>query len=394
MITFAYMLEIIARTLPLIVCVLWAIILVADWYEQRIVAKLKLGAFMAVAATLYFGHGVFFNSLYGLMPLADTLYCAANLAVFPMFYLYIKDVTEVQKHPSLQVVYLLPAMVAGCAVGTLYGMMSEEERSTFVMTYLYGSATEGLHGTMLASAYVHVAARVVFALMIPPILISGYRRINAYNREVERNFADVDDKEIYMAKSLLTLFVVASVVSFIANMIGREYFLGSVWAMIVPSLTFSTLLFMLGYAGHRLNFSVEEVMREMASCDTAKEAEQEESAKNADNIEVLRTRLEQLMKEERIYLQPDLKVSDVARRLGTNREYVYQAINVRMGVSFSDYINRMRVEFAKGLLKENPDMPTVELFMRSGFNSQASFYRNFKQMTGMSPLQYANSPEN
>lgn len=142
MITFASMLEIIVRTLPLIVCVLWAIILMTDWHKQRIVAKLKLSAFMAVSATLYFGHGVFFNGLYELMPLADTLYCTANLAVFPVFYLYIKDVTEVQKHPLRQLLYLLPAIVIGCVVGALYVMMSTEETTAFIATYLYGSSVK------------------------------------------------------------------------------------------------------------------------------------------------------------------------------------------------------------------------------------------------------------
>ena len=388
MITFASMLEIIVRTLPLIVCVLWAIILMTDWHKQRIVAKLKLSAFMAVSATLYFGHGVFFNGLYELMPLADTLYCTANLAVFPVFYLYIKDVTEVQKHPLRQLLYLLPAIVIGCVVGALYVMMSTEETTAFIATYLYGSSVKGLHGVALASAYVHVAARVIFALQIPPILFFGYKRINAYDREVERNFADVDDKKMYMAKSLLAFFVVASIVSFIANLIGRERFVGSAWAVIVPSLTFSTLLFLLGYAGHRLNFSVEKVMMEVENSPLEG---QEIAEENLDFIDNLHKKLELLVEEGRIYLQPDLRVSDVARQLGTNREYVYQAINVRMGISFSDYINSKRVEYAKKLLRENPDMSSDELFARSGFNSSASFYRNFKQLTGMSPRQFVNS---
>lgn len=388
MITFASMLEIIVRTLPLIVCVLWAIILMADGHKQRIVAKMKLSAFMAVSAILYFGHGVFFNGLYELMPLADTLYCTANLAVFPVFYLYIKDVTEVQKHPLRQLLYLLPAIVIGCVVGALYVMMSTEETTAFIATYLYGSSVKGLHGVALASAYVHVAARVIFALQIPPILFFGYKRINAYNREVERNFADVDDKKMYMAKSLLAFFVVASIVSFIANLIGRERFVGSAWAVIIPSLTFSTLLFLLGYAGHRLNFSVEKVMMEVENSPLEG---QEIAEENLDFIDNLRKKLELLVEEERIYLQPDLRVSDVARQLGTNREYVYQAINVRMGISFSDYINSKRVEYAKELLRENPDMSSDELFARSGFNSSASFYRNFKQLTGMSPRQFVNS---
>ena len=57
-------------------------------------------------------------------------------------------------------------------------------------------------------------------------------------------------------------------------------------------------------------------------------------------------------------------------------------------MSFSEYINRLRVDFAAQLMDENSKMPANELALRSGFSSVASFYRNFKLYKGCPPLNY------
>ena len=94
-------------------------------------------------------------------------------------------------------------------------------------------------------------------------------------------------------------------------------------------------------------------------------------------------------------MQQDLKINDIAKLLRTNRDYIYQAINVRMGMSFSEYINRLRVNYATQLMKDTPEMSTNEVAFRSGFSSLASFYRNFKTYQNCPPLTYkrVNTPQ-
>ena len=94
------------------------------------------------------------------------------------------------------------------------------------------------------------------------------------------------------------------------------------------------------------------------------------------------------MKEERLFLQNDLKISDLSLRLGSNRNYIYNAINVEMGVNFSDYINRQRIEYAAMMMGEHPELPINELYMKTGFSSSSSFYRNFRHYMGCTPKEY------
>ena len=49
-----------------------------------------------------------------------------------------------------------------------------------------------------------------------------------------------------------------------------------------------------------------------------------------------------------------------------------------MGISFSEYINRMRIEYASMLIAQHPEKSLSEIAEQSGFTSSTSFYRNFK----------------
>jgi len=55
-------------------------------------------------------------------------------------------------------------------------------------------------------------------------------------------------------------------------------------------------------------------------------------------------------------------------------------------MSFSDYINNYRIEYAKSLLsKQNNTLSLIEISEQSGFTNEVSFYRNFKKITGTTP---------
>lgn len=102
----------------------------------------------------------------------------------------------------------------------------------------------------------------------------------------------------------------------------------------------------------------------------------------------LMARICQLMDDERLYLRSDLKVQDVAVRLGTNSSYVSECINSTPGQTFSLFINAYRVRHAQQLLSQQPDMKTASIATASGFSSEASFFRNFKAIAGMTPREW------
>ena len=76
------------------------------------------------------------------------------------------------------------------------------------------------------------------------------------------------------------------------------------------------------------------------------------------------------------------------RRLATNRTYISAIIKSLSGDSFSALVNGYRIRYAQKLMKEHPDMSITEIAAESGFSSRSAFYRNFKDITGMSPAQW------
>lgn len=87
------------------------------------------------------------------------------------------------------------------------------------------------------------------------------------------------------------------------------------------------------------------------------------------------------------YLSPKLTLPEVAEKLKTNPQRLSQVINEKSHMSFSDYLNYMRVEEAKKLLSgDKYENFTIDAIAHeSGFNSKSPFYKSFKKFTGMTP---------
>lgn len=102
----------------------------------------------------------------------------------------------------------------------------------------------------------------------------------------------------------------------------------------------------------------------------------------------LMARISELMGKERLYLNPELKVGDVADALGVSRNAVSVCINSHQGCSFSQYVNDYRLQHAKRLLSETPDMKISAVGLESGFANERTFFRAFKSATDMTPKEW------
>ena len=94
------------------------------------------------------------------------------------------------------------------------------------------------------------------------------------------------------------------------------------------------------------------------------------------------------MENQRLYQNNDLKLSDLAAVLGTNRRFISDCINSQQGCSFTQYVNNYRIEHAKRLLRQNPDKKITDVYIESGFANEGSFFRTFKAVTGMTPKEW------
>lgn len=375
------MISLIFSSLPMFACGFWAILIGCTLYfDGRNRGHLMLLLFMVTASLLYAGHCAFLNHFYSDMPVLDSLYSFANLAVYPLFYVYIVSMTSPESQLRHTWLYFIPSAVIGIMVSVIYIMMSPQELDSFVRIISYNEDFGSGTGLCKMMGYTRLAAKAVFAIEVVAVLIAGSLKITAYNKSIEAYYADTEGKKLTAFQWYMYLFTACSLASIIFNFIGRSRFDSSAWMMAIPSLLFSSLLFGLGFIGFRQSFTIDHFEQEESADEIIPE-----SAPASKQEKPLIERIEEVVTKRQLYLRHNLKISDVAAELCTNRLYVSTAINEEMGISFSDYINRKRVNYAIHLMSVNPQLTIYEIADLSGFSSDKSFYRNFKNITGKSP---------
>ena len=96
----------------------------------------------------------------------------------------------------------------------------------------------------------------------------------------------------------------------------------------------------------------------------------------------------QLMEQQRLYLNSELKVADIAELAGTSSRNVSDCIKAARGCSFSQFVNSYRIDYAKQLLVSEPDIKVAAVALQSGFANEMSFFRTFKTITSMTPKEW------
>jgi len=105
----------------------------------------------------------------------------------------------------------------------------------------------------------------------------------------------------------------------------------------------------------------------------------------------IQTKLTDLFDNEHIYLDPDLTLKSLSLKLQLSSHQLSEYINSYEGISFSQFVNYRRVIAAKKLLINQPWRTLLSIGLECGFNSEASFNRNFKKIVKKSPGDYRNS---
>jgi AraC-like DNA-binding protein len=102
------------------------------------------------------------------------------------------------------------------------------------------------------------------------------------------------------------------------------------------------------------------------------------------------TKITSIIEKDRVYFNPEYRLNDLANSCNISVHKVSQVINHIEGVSFSDFINRYRIEEAKKMLisEKNKTYTILAIAHEVGFNSKTAFYNAFKKLCKISPSAY------
>jgi AraC-like DNA-binding protein len=113
------------------------------------------------------------------------------------------------------------------------------------------------------------------------------------------------------------------------------------------------------------------------------------SQMTTDKMEELRKLISDRM-SDKIFTDPKLSIEVLAKMINSNSKYVSQVFNDSFGSSFSNYINRLRIEEAKRIFCEHKSARySIEgVGNMVGFQSKSTFNTQFRKFTGMTPGEY------
>ena len=109
--------------------------------------------------------------------------------------------------------------------------------------------------------------------------------------------------------------------------------------------------------------------------------------KGNKEIDKLKNSLQEWVRNEQ-YLNSDKSIEEVAHELNTDISFLRWYFNTQMDKDFRTYRVELRIEYAKRLLAENPQLSINSISYRAGFNTKANFYTYFKKYVGVSPAEY------
>jgi len=367
---------------PMYVTFFWAIILLISKRENNH-AKFFLGVFMLVAFFLYLSHAIFYEKVVSVYPIFDTLYIFTSLSVYPLYYWYIKLLSVETAYRWYNLRLFLPAALFTLVSIVFYLLMSEEERQTYINELLLKrgiNASDSILINIQKSNY--IATRIIFVSQVLYFLVQGQKLVRRYNKQIANFYSNLESRSILWVNFILYSMVITSIMSIIFNIFGRGFFIESPILLLFPSLIFSVLLFFIGLQGYMQNHTVVDLEIEVQ--------ESENQAPKNYNTSKLNEKLLELFVNEAIYKHPDLKITHISEKLHTNRTYISKHINTEFTCTFSDFVNRYRIEEAKRLLTEESSKSYSLNYIseKSGFGSMGSFMRVFRDFEGITPGQF------
>ena len=98
------------------------------------------------------------------------------------------------------------------------------------------------------------------------------------------------------------------------------------------------------------------------------------------------------IQSKKLYLDPKFNQQSLVTEFGTNRQYLYEAISKNGDDNFRGLVNRFRINEAKKLISAHSsainELDFGAISEKVGFNSYPTFYRAFKNITGLTPMEF------
>ena len=393
------MLGIFIVQLPFSVCAVWCLILLSKRHKN-LSDRLVMWVMGLLAVSLYCGSmHMDMNPNYNRLAIGNVILQFSSLAVFPIICLYIRSCYEdyhISWVPYLSTLPSLILLLISIVLTSVIGI----DRSGQLIEMLHSGVVQRNLLSRLDKAYILFTFQIYFVTFFISLCISliyvfaklftgkfKFKHIASFLR---------GEKSSFVANVICLFFVIYFILWAVSVIFGSVICdTLSVWS-VVWSLTAAVVLFLIGYVttvpalpGGYINLdrlrhpfgamrqSTQEYLQGIDSGPMAGVA--------TSGYDKIMDSFKRYMIKERGYLNPSLTIEEIARVLNTNRTYVSKLVNLYFGMSFRDYLSSLRMDYAKQLMKDEPDASLDYIAVKSGFQSSTQFIRKFREVEGITP---------
>ncbi len=363
----------------------------AYFFAVLLIVHLMFGVFLVLASKVtnkkglsYLYFSLFFKALLSLGPallmfdadISWNAYLTGNLKVslFPLSYLYLKKLAEKNKNlkkgdlwhfiPVLFSIILTLIVVPGNSEA-IVAQSNETLKSSMQMIW-----SDNMPHNILAttSRIITFGQALLYSFLV-------FRLFKRYLAIIKSNDSLITHTNTIWIKWVILMFLF------------QAFFEG----FGLVGIYNYTFLLLIGFA-YQLIFAfffvihalLQKDLSQLFNSDPKKEFDSAIIDENGNGI------LKQFIELE-LFLKPDITLGEAADKLNIPKSKLSQIIKAEGYLNFYSFINKYRIDKSIELLVQIPDNQVIEsVVQQSGFNSRATFYRVFKQITGKTPSEYLN----
>ncbi|WP_178984719.1 helix-turn-helix domain-containing protein [Winogradskyella helgolandensis] len=301
--------------------------------------------------------------------------------ILPLFYIYVKGISNINLTKKKIVLILLPGIL---------------EFISYTVLFMLSVGTKvKLHNSESFSNVLSLIEILSFAYSTYYIFLT-IKFINKQKTKVEEFYSNTEGKLLTWAKGVL-MFLFTFLIIILSSLFLEGIFYDD---YIYPAISIINVVFIfwIGISGIKQSklfvtkiASIKKIDHQQSDVN---ETNNRLKTNNKDHYE----KLIALMDDEKLFLEPNLSLADVSLKLKITQRNLSELIRDESDKNFNQFVNHYRVEEAKKLLLDtsNNHLNMLGIAFDSGFSSKATFYSVFKKHTSLTPTLFKNNilPQN
>lgn len=343
----------------------------------------------------------------------DFLYCLITPFCAPAYYLFVNCLTDIRRRPVVNVLVFLPTVIYTVLLISAQLLMDSSERHAYICNEILGQNIQ--MEASVAYNWMLMIGKKLFSVFMPAqgilVMIYGDFRLNTYLSMLENYNSVYQSEKKIKIRGIHVLTILTILTGLIMSSIPVFESTEHIPLVAIAVAGQIVLVILMVHNVLQLDLSAEDIHGITDNSDYQEETyplrpvaapvhqpvRNQPMPVNQVSVEpaepsptTLMERIDYVMMNENLFLQPDLSLTVLCEKVGTNRTYASKAIKDTKGCNFPDYVNRFRLDYAIDLMKQTPKEKIIiqNIAMQCGFGSIQSFYRYFKLFFNETPTQW------